>query len=77
MRAAALYDLRANLRALEAVLADVRRVGVDRIVIGGDVLPGPMPRETLELLLALGTPVEFLRGNGESAVLAQIPPHTV
>jgi predicted phosphodiesterase len=71
MRVAALYDIHGNLPALEAVLADVDEIGVDRIVVGGDVLPGPMVRESLACLTALGTPVEFLRGNGESAVLAQ------
>lgn len=72
MRIAALYDIHGNLPALEAVLADVDRAGVDRVVVGGDVLPGPMPRETLECLLELSPPVEFLRGNGEAAVLAQL-----
>lgn len=43
MRVAALYDIHGNLPALEAVLADVQCDHVDRIVIGGDVLPGPMP----------------------------------
>jgi Icc-related predicted phosphoesterase len=43
-RVAALYDIHANLPALEAVLEDIRQADVDRIVIGGDVLPGPMPR---------------------------------
>ena len=46
-RVAALYDIHGNLPALDAVLAEVRAAGVDRIVVGGDVLPGPMPRETL------------------------------
>lgn len=72
MRIAALYDIHGNLPALEAVLADVHRAGADRVVVGGDVLPGPMPRETLECLLGLNTPVAFLRGNGENAVLAQM-----
>src|SRR5687768_3510044 len=72
MRIAALYDIHANLPALEAVLAEVRVAGVDQIVIGGDVLPGPMPRETLALLLSLDIPVQFIYGNGELAVLAQI-----
>ncbi|MDA2924395.1 metallophosphoesterase [Acidobacteria bacterium AH-259-L09] len=72
MRIAALYDIHGNLPALEAVLADIHRAGTDRVVVGGDVLPGPMPRETLECLLGLSTPVEFLRGNGETAVLAQM-----
>jgi predicted phosphodiesterase len=72
MRVAALYDIHGNLPALEAVLDDVRSAGVDRIVVGGDVLPGPMPNETLALLLGLEIPVQFIYGNGERAVLAQI-----
>jgi len=72
MRIAALYDIHANLPALEAVLDDVRRVGVDQIVVGGDVVPGPMPGESLALLSSLDLPVRFIHGNGELAVLAQI-----
>jgi predicted phosphodiesterase len=69
MRVAALYDIHGNLPALEAVLSDVAQAHVDRIVVGGDVLPGPMPRECLACLRALATPVDFIRGNGEAAVL--------
>lgn len=72
MRLAALYDIHANLPALEAVLEEVRRAGVDRIVIGGDVLPGPMPRETLACMLNLDLPVQFIYGNGEVAVLEEM-----
>lgn len=45
MRVACLYDVHGNLPALESVLAGLREAGVDRIVFGGDWLPGPMPRE--------------------------------
>ena len=72
MRVAALFDIHSNLPALEAVLQDVRRVGVDQIVVGGDVVPGPMPRETLQRLLDLDWPVHFIYGNGELAMLAQM-----
>ena len=65
MRVAALYDIHANFPALEAVLQDIRRAEVDRIVVGGDVLPGPMPRETIACLLDLDIPVQFIQGNGE------------
>jgi predicted phosphodiesterase len=70
MRVAALYDIHGNLPALEAVLDEVRRTGVDEIVVGGDVLPGPMPRETLRQLLALEVPTSFIHGNGDREVLA-------
>jgi putative phosphoesterase len=69
MRVAALYDIHSNLPALEAVLEDVRRAGADLVVIGGDVVPGPMPRETLGRLLDLDIPTRFIHGNGDRAVL--------
>ena len=69
---AALYDIHGNLPALEAVLRDVRRNRVDQLVIGGDVLPGPMPCEVLELLRTLDIPARFIHGNGDREVLAQM-----
>jgi predicted phosphodiesterase len=72
MLVAAIYDIHANLPALEAVLEEIRQVGADHVVVGGDVLPGPMPRETLTYLLDLGIPVQFIYGNGEIAVLEQL-----
>jgi len=69
MQIAALYDIHANLPALDAVLNEISGLQVDRIVIGGDVLPGPMPREALARLAELKHPVEFILGNGEVAVL--------
>ncbi len=71
-RVAALYDIHANLPALEAVLEEILQEEVQQILIGGDVLPGPMPRETLTRLLGLNVPVQFIYGNGEVAVLEQI-----
>jgi predicted phosphodiesterase len=74
MRVAAIYDIHGNLPALEAVLEKIRRekTKVDHIVVGGDVLPGPMPRETLDRLRALDPPVHFIYGNGEVAVIQQL-----
>jgi hypothetical protein len=72
MRVAAIYDIHGNLPALEAVIADIREAQVDHPVVGGDVVPGPMPRETLECLLRLSVSVDFIQGNGEAAVLADI-----
>jgi putative phosphoesterase len=72
MRVAAIYDIHGNLPALEAVLQDIRQAEADHIVVGGDVVPGPMPRETLARLLDLDIPVEFIQGNCEIAVLAEM-----
>jgi predicted phosphodiesterase len=72
MCVAALYDIHGNLPALEAVLEEVRGADVDEIVVGGDVIPGPMPHETLRRLLDLDVPTHFIHGNGELAILAQM-----
>lgn len=71
-RVAALYDIHGNLPALEAVIEEVGRLNVDAIVVGGDVLPGPMPRECLELLHHTGIRTLFIHGNGESAALESL-----
>lgn len=70
IRVAALYDIHANLPALEAVLEEVRAADVDLVVVGGDVVPGPMPRETAECLLDSDLPLQFIQGNGDREVLA-------
>jgi diadenosine tetraphosphatase ApaH/serine/threonine PP2A family protein phosphatase len=70
-RVAALYDVHGNLPALRAVLADVRAAGADEIVVGGDVLPGPMPAECIAALLAAGLPTAFIRGNGDRLTLEE------
>ena len=65
MPVACLYDIHGNLPALEAVLDEVRRSEADHILVGGDVLPGPFPRECLDLLYQFEMPVEFIIGNGD------------
>jgi predicted phosphodiesterase len=71
MKVAALYDIHGNLPALRAVLADARREGIDRFVIGGDVADGPLPNETLELLMGLPAGhARFVAGNSDREVIA-------
>ena len=68
MRIAVLCDIHGNLPALEAVLAEVEGEAVDHVVIGGDVVPGPMPTACIARLDALATPWSWLFGNGERDV---------
>src|SRR5688500_13601208 len=65
MKVAALYDIHGNLPALEAVLAEPDVQRAHRIVVGGDLVTGPFPRETLDSLLGLGFHAAFIRGNCE------------
>lgn len=62
-------DIRGNTPALEAVLAEGEGSRVDAVVVTGDVLTGPDPRGTLDLLLALPYPVHFIRGNADQEVV--------
>jgi predicted phosphodiesterase len=60
-----LYDVHGNLTALDAVLAEAEREGVDEWLLGGDYsVFGPWPVETLERLRSLER-ATWLRGNGE------------
>jgi putative phosphoesterase len=72
MRIAALYDIHGNLRALEAVLEDMKTFAPDRVVIGGDMALGPMPRETVELLATLGDRAVYIRGNCDREMVAAL-----
>jgi predicted phosphodiesterase len=68
MKIAAISDIHGNLPALEAVLADIERRGVDVIVNLGDILSGPLyPVETADLLMAKNYPT--ICGNHERQVL--------
>jgi putative phosphoesterase len=69
-RIAAIYDIHGNLPALEAVIREIRQSEAEHVVVGGDVLPGPMPCETIACLRDLDVPVQFIKGNGDREVLA-------
>lgn len=69
MKIAAIYDIHGNLPALEAVLHDIDNEEVDTLVVGGDVVAGPLPNETLERLSTTKLPTHFILGNAESDVL--------
>ncbi|NUQ20629.1 MAG: metallophosphoesterase family protein [Gemmatimonadaceae bacterium] len=68
-RLATLYDIHGNLPALDATLAAVEAAAVDTILIGGDIVLGPFPAETLDRLRALGTRARCIRGNCDRLVV--------
>jgi putative phosphoesterase len=71
-RVAAIYDIHGNLPALEAVLREIQAAGVDHVVVGGDVVPGPLAHDTISRIVSLDVPVSAIKGNGEVAVLEQL-----
>lgn len=62
MRIAILGDIHSNLEALQVVLEDIKRVGVDKYVCVGDIVGyNSNPHECLELVRSLDC--ETVRGN--------------
>ena len=72
MRIAVVSDIHGNLPALEAVLRDAKRRGVDTTINLGDSLSGPLlPRETAEFLMARNW--VQLAGNHERQIISDRP----
>lgn len=68
MRVALISDIHGNFVALETVLAEIERAGVDRVLCLGDVAAtGPQPHAVLVRLQALGCPV--VMGNADAWLL--------
>ena len=72
MRIGLIADIHGNLHALDAVLAELDRIAVDRIVCLGDVAsPGPWPAEVVALLMEREIPCVL--GNTDQWLLAETP----
>ena len=71
VRLALISDIHGNRLALDAVLEELAREGVDEFVCLGDVAVGPQPAETLERVRELKCPV--VMGNWDAAFLGDMP----
>ncbi len=69
MMIAAFYDIHANLPAFEAALQAARKASADKVVVGGDIAAGPLPADTLDILMALGDWVVALQGAADRALV--------
>lgn len=64
---AIISDVHGNLRALEAVLDDIKKRGIDNIISIGDIVGlGPNPRECLDLII--NNNIQMIAGNAEEYV---------
>lgn len=69
MRIAIVSDIHGNLRAFDAVLADLRQVAPDLVVHGGDLAYGGLrPAEVIDQVRSLGWP--GVRGNTDEMLWA-------
>jgi putative phosphoesterase len=67
VRVAAISDIHGNLPALVAVIADLEREAVDRVVVAGDTVSGPWPVEVFDTIVRVGA--EVVRGNADRHVV--------
>ena len=67
---AVLSDVHGVLPVLEAVLAEPDVRSADLVVVTGDHAAGPMPVETLDLLVSLGERGVLVRGNADRELVA-------
>jgi predicted phosphodiesterase len=68
VQTAIISDIHGNLSAFDAVLADLKAAGINRLICLGDVAAtGPQPREVMERLRALNCPV--VMGNADEWLL--------
>jgi predicted phosphodiesterase len=77
VRIAVLADIHGNVPAFEAVIADIHSVGVDEVLVGGDLVGrGPEGRRVIERVRQLGW--RSIVGNHEEYLLAfrrgEVPP---
>ena len=69
---AVISDIHGNLWALEAVLAELDRLGPEQVVVGGDLaLGGPKPAECVALVRRRGYP--SIRGNTDEWITRKPP----
>jgi putative phosphoesterase len=70
VRDAVLFDIHGNLTALDAVLAEARAEGFDRLLFGGDlVLFGPEPAACVDRVRELGDQLLAIKGNTDRYVI--------
>jgi putative phosphoesterase len=71
VRVGLISDIHGNRLALDAVLGELEREGVEQLVCLGDVAVGPQPAEALACIRELGCPV--VMGNWDAAFLGDMP----
>ncbi len=72
MKLAIISDIHGNLAALNAVLADIKKCGVDNVLNLGDILSGSLqPCETADRLIPLNFPT--ILGNHERQIITLDP----
>ncbi|MCT8138468.1 YfcE family phosphodiesterase [Anaerobacillus sp. CMMVII] len=68
MKFAFISDIHGNAVALEAVLQDIERQGIDKTIVLGDIsYRGPEPKRALELVRSLSTDV--IKGNADEWII--------
>ncbi|GLC89680.1 metallophosphoesterase family protein [Lysinibacillus piscis] len=71
IRIAAIYDIHGNYQALEAVLNEIDKENVDKVIVGGDLAWGPQPKKVIDTLYARKDDFIFIMGNSDREIFEQ------
>ncbi len=71
MKIAAIYDIHGNAHALEAVLKEIEKEQVDKVIVGGDLAWGPQPKRVIEQLYKKRNDFIFIMGNSDREIFEQ------
>ena len=74
MRIGLITDIHGNKKALDAVLEQLKKENVDKIICMGDLVGGaPMSEEVVQKIINMGQKVVAVRGNRERYIIEGMP----
>lgn len=76
MKIGVITDIHSNIQALNAVLDELDKIKVDKIICCGDIIGiGPNPEEVVQALIKRKNIIIAVRGNHEQYLLKGLPKH--
>ena len=74
MKIGLISDIHGNKKALDAVLEQLEKENIDKIICAGDLIGGaPMSEEVVQKIISLGEKVITVRGNRENYIIEGMP----
>ena len=74
MKIGIISDIHGNIKALDAVLNELEKENIDKIICLGDMIGGaPMSEQVVQKIMGLGDNIILVRGNRENYIIEGMP----
>ena len=74
MKVGIISDIHGNIKALEAVLQELKNKGIERIIVLGDLIGGaPMSEEVVQKIMEIKDNLIIVKGNREKHIIEGLP----